>query len=344
MAHTSVHQGSVLSPLLFILVLEALSREFRTGVPWELLYADDLVIIADSLEECVRKLELWKGGMEKKGLRVNMKKTKFLITGPGLDKLRDSGAYPCSVCRSGVGANSIECSQCKLWVHKKCSGLVARLTAMPEYTCPRCRGEARPIDGRPATHVTVNGEQLDVDPSFCYLGDTLCAGGGCELAITTRCCVGWGKFKELLPLLTSKHISAKTRGKIFSARVRSAMLHGSETWAPSAADLQRLRRNDRSMIRWMAGVSAQEQIESTLLLDRLGLEDITKLLRTRRLRWYGQWNAPQPVSTLLRKWPSLAIDVREGQGKLGLSVSGATCWTPAWSTATLKIGPLGERD
>jgi len=37
-----VHQGSVLSPLLFILVLEVLSCEFRTGVPWELLYDDDL--------------------------------------------------------------------------------------------------------------------------------------------------------------------------------------------------------------------------------------------------------------------------------------------------------------
>ena len=36
-----VHQGSALSPLLFIIVLEALSREFRTGLPWELLYADD---------------------------------------------------------------------------------------------------------------------------------------------------------------------------------------------------------------------------------------------------------------------------------------------------------------
>ena len=51
-----VHQGSVLSPLLFIIVLEALSREFRAGVPWEDLSADDLVIIADSLEECVRRL------------------------------------------------------------------------------------------------------------------------------------------------------------------------------------------------------------------------------------------------------------------------------------------------
>ena len=29
-----VHQGSVLSPLLFIIVLEALSRYFRVGVPW----------------------------------------------------------------------------------------------------------------------------------------------------------------------------------------------------------------------------------------------------------------------------------------------------------------------
>ena len=41
-----VHQGSVLSPLLFIIVLEALSHEFRACVPWEDLYADDLVIIA----------------------------------------------------------------------------------------------------------------------------------------------------------------------------------------------------------------------------------------------------------------------------------------------------------
>ena len=55
-----VHQGSVLSPLLFIIVIEALSREFRAGVPWEDLYADDLVIIADSLEECVSRLLIWK--------------------------------------------------------------------------------------------------------------------------------------------------------------------------------------------------------------------------------------------------------------------------------------------
>ena len=46
--------------MAIVIVLEALSCEFRAGVPWEDLYADDIVIIADSLEECVRRLLIWK--------------------------------------------------------------------------------------------------------------------------------------------------------------------------------------------------------------------------------------------------------------------------------------------
>ena len=42
-----VHQGSVLSQLLFNIVLEALSWEIHSGVPSEDLYASDLIIIAE---------------------------------------------------------------------------------------------------------------------------------------------------------------------------------------------------------------------------------------------------------------------------------------------------------
>ena len=51
----SVHQGSALSLLLLIIVLEALSCEFGSRVHWEDLYVDDLVIITELLEECVRR-------------------------------------------------------------------------------------------------------------------------------------------------------------------------------------------------------------------------------------------------------------------------------------------------
>ena len=164
-----VHQGSELSPLFFIMVLETLSCEFSLVVPWEILYADDLVIIADSMGECITKLKAWKANMEEKGLRVNMKKTKILVSGLGLDQLQNSGKYPCAVCRRGVRSNSIRCSQCKFWVHKKCCGIVGRLSADPEFFYPRCHGEARPIIGRSETQLDVDGTLLDVEASFFYL-------------------------------------------------------------------------------------------------------------------------------------------------------------------------------
>ena len=130
-----VHQGSVISPLLFMLVLEALSRQLLTGVPREALYADDLVVMADSLEECIARLKVWKEGMERKGLRVNMKKTKFMVSGLGLDLLCDSGAFSCAVCWSDVGVKSIQCSQYMYWVHKKCSGIRGSSLCLSKMLC-----------------------------------------------------------------------------------------------------------------------------------------------------------------------------------------------------------------
>ena len=69
-----IHQGYVLSPLLPIILLEALSR---VGVTWKLFFAD-LVIVATSLEECVTHAKAWKEAMESKGLCVNMGKTKCM--------------------------------------------------------------------------------------------------------------------------------------------------------------------------------------------------------------------------------------------------------------------------
>ena len=174
------------------------------------------------LEECVRRLLIWKEAMEKKGLRVNAGKTKFMICGTGLDLLQSSGEYPYAVCRTGVGNNSIYCNGCKLWVHKKCSGL-QRLTPNPDYRCAQCMGNARPIDSRPQSEVQVGPDKLEVVASFCYLGDMLSAGGGCEMAVTTRVKTAWKKFRELLPVLTSRHLSYKTRGHVYSSCLRSSM-------------------------------------------------------------------------------------------------------------------------
>ena len=55
-----------LSPLLFVIVMEAISREFRVAVPWELLYTNDLAVIAETEEELIKRLNEWKDNVETK--------------------------------------------------------------------------------------------------------------------------------------------------------------------------------------------------------------------------------------------------------------------------------------
>ena len=58
--------------------MEALSRHFKNGLPWELLYADDLVLLAESSEILMEQIKIWKEGLESKGLKVNIRKTKVM--------------------------------------------------------------------------------------------------------------------------------------------------------------------------------------------------------------------------------------------------------------------------
>ena len=97
------------------------------------------------------------------------------------------------------------------------------------------------------------------------------------------------KFKELKPVLSSRHLSFKTHGRVYSMCVRSAMLHASETWPVTKPCLQRLQRNDRAMIRQICNVKPQDTatIRSIELLARLGIEDLDLILKERRPRWYG---------------------------------------------------------
>ena len=87
------------------------------------------MVNAQSMDELLVKLKTWRSEMEKKGLRVNMGKTKLIISGSNLDVLRKSGKYPCGVCQARVGRNAIQCGGCKQWVYKKCSGIKSPLTS-----------------------------------------------------------------------------------------------------------------------------------------------------------------------------------------------------------------------
>ena len=107
---------------MFKIVLEALSRHFRKGLLWEPFYAGDLVLLEESREILMEKIRIWKEGLESKGLRVNIGKTKVMKCHVAVNMQVECCRYACGICGKGVGRNSIQCGGYGGWIHGKCSG------------------------------------------------------------------------------------------------------------------------------------------------------------------------------------------------------------------------------
>ncbi|GKD81108.1 retrovirus-related pol polyprotein LINE-1 [Tanacetum coccineum] len=73
-----LHQGSAISPYLFTLILDEISQGIQENIPWCMIFADDIVLIAESAEELNNRLESWRKALEDNGLRVSREKTEYL--------------------------------------------------------------------------------------------------------------------------------------------------------------------------------------------------------------------------------------------------------------------------
>ena len=119
-----MYQGSVLSPFLFAVVVDVVSELAREGVLSELLYADDLVLMYETIEGLTYEFLKWSEAFESKGLKVSLGETKVMVYG-GITK---DGKYkskvdPCGLCSLTVKANSVLCLQCGKWINSRCAGV-----------------------------------------------------------------------------------------------------------------------------------------------------------------------------------------------------------------------------
>ena len=76
--------------MLFAAVMDVVSSEARSGLPPELLYADDLVIMAPTMEQLGRRVADSRASLIGKGLKVNAGKSKVVAGNSG-------GEYDCKL-------------------------------------------------------------------------------------------------------------------------------------------------------------------------------------------------------------------------------------------------------
>ena len=133
------HQRPTLSPLLTVFFSEEVSKQVRRGRMWKIFYVDDIVLTGESKQEVKAMFVKLKEAMKIRCLRVNIEKTKLMVSGASGTDLVQLGSR-------GVGINLIPCTQCDRWCHKRYSGLrsfnTSRTFVCPKYTVwPQTTGE-----------------------------------------------------------------------------------------------------------------------------------------------------------------------------------------------------------
>ena len=73
-----LHQGSALSPYLFLTLMDVLTEGVRKEVPESMMFADDIVLCGGREVDMTEYLDTWRKSLEERGMRVSRPKTQFM--------------------------------------------------------------------------------------------------------------------------------------------------------------------------------------------------------------------------------------------------------------------------
>ena len=158
----------ILNPLLFAIVMNVVSNEAISGLPSDLLYADELVRMAPTMEYLGRRVAKWRASLLDKGLNVNVGKSKIMVSSSGEKMIVNSPESDTDVSVGKEYMQTVQCAVCIRWIHQQYSGVRGDLSLVAGgFSCKRCDGTIQEADL--AGDLLVDGETYGCVKSFCYL-------------------------------------------------------------------------------------------------------------------------------------------------------------------------------
>ena len=73
-----LHQGSVLSPFLFAIVIDEFTRANHDEISWCMLFVDSIVLVDETRVRVNVKLELWRQTLESRGFKLSKSKMEYI--------------------------------------------------------------------------------------------------------------------------------------------------------------------------------------------------------------------------------------------------------------------------
>lgn len=139
-----------------------------------------------------------------------------------------------------------------------------------------------------AGDVNLDGKPLEMVQKFCYLGSIVSSSATLDDEINCRI----GKAATTFGKLTkrawqNKHLTTRTKTRIYESCVLSTLLYASETWTTYKGQEKKLNIFHLRCLRKLLNIKWQDRVPNSRVLERAGLTSIMTILSKRRMRWLG---------------------------------------------------------
>ncbi|CAF4230155.1 unnamed protein product [Rotaria magnacalcarata] len=139
--------------------------------------------------------------------------------------------------------------------------------------------------------INIRNQKIETAVSFTYLGCIITNDQRHDTELSARLTKASKAFNMLRHAIWHrKSVSITARLRIFRACILPVLLYGSETWALTMKQEQRIASFYNRCLRTIIGVNLGDRMSNETLLDITGQPTIENIIRRNRLRWFGHVN------------------------------------------------------
>ena len=136
--------------------------------------------------------------------------------------------------------------------------------------------------------ISIDNELLEVTDHFTYLGSTITSNLSLDAEIDKRIAKAAAVMAQLSKRVWGNNqLTLNTKLKVYQACVLSSLLYGSESWTTYARQESRLESFHIRCLRRILGITWQDRVTNTAVLEKADSLSMHLMLCQRRLRWLG---------------------------------------------------------
>ena len=178
-----MHQGSVLLPFLFAVVVDVFKKFAGEVALSELLHVDDLVLMSETIEVLRNKFLNERRLLRSRVLKLTLGGKVMVSSSIKQDGLSKSKVDACGVCSLRAKANSALYLLCGKWIYGRCTGVkMVNPKFLRNFACGKCEGNI----GEAVEQEEKLCDELETVREFTYHGDSVS-----EAAVIARTRCGW---------------------------------------------------------------------------------------------------------------------------------------------------------